>query len=196
MSALVATGSAQFIAISLMAAGAALPVIALSTVVVNLRFALYSASLREHVLALGVRWRIVIALLISDESFALSMRRYSTPGPSTCRHWYFVGSGLSMYVNWVAWTAVGVWVGQAVAGLEALNLDFAFVATITALVASMLTNRAAVGAAVVAMLVAVTARALPYQLGLMLAAVAGAGVGALFENASRDRASQATRETG
>ncbi len=48
MSALVFAGSAQFIALGLVATGTALPLIMLTTFVVNLRHLLYSISLVPH----------------------------------------------------------------------------------------------------------------------------------------------------
>lgn len=61
MSALVFAGSAQFIAISLLAGGAGIAVVLLTTLVVNLRHALYSASLQPHVRHLPKRWRMPLA---------------------------------------------------------------------------------------------------------------------------------------
>lgn len=57
MSALVFAGSAQFIAISLIASGTGLVVILLTTLIVNLRHMLYSASMLPYVRHLPQRWR-------------------------------------------------------------------------------------------------------------------------------------------
>ena len=56
MSAIVFAGSSQFIAAGLVAGGAPLLVIVLTTLVVNLRHALYSASLAPHMKHLPQRW--------------------------------------------------------------------------------------------------------------------------------------------
>lgn len=61
MSLLVFAGSAQFIAVSLIGAGAGLAVVLLTTLVVNLRHALYSASLQPFVRHLPGRWRLALA---------------------------------------------------------------------------------------------------------------------------------------
>ena len=61
MSALVFAGSAQFIAVSLVASGAGLVVLLLTTFIVNLRHMLYSASLMSHVRHLPQRWKIPLA---------------------------------------------------------------------------------------------------------------------------------------
>jgi predicted branched-subunit amino acid permease len=89
----------------------------------------------------------------------------------------------------VAWTGVGVWLGRSIQGLETLGLEFAMAATFTGIVAPMLKQRPALAAAVAAGVVALAAHALPYKLGLMLAAVAGVAVGAWVEQAmGRDAA--------
>jgi len=182
MSLLVFAGASQFIAVSLIASGAGLPVIAFTTFVVNVRHALYSATLREHVAHLGARWRVPLAFGLTDETFAIVQRHYAEPGPATHRHWYYLGSCVAMYVNWAAWTAVGVWIGRSVAGLEELGLEFAMAATFTAIVAPLLKKRPAVAAAIAAGVVALLAHPLPYKLGLMLAALAGVAVGAWVEH--------------
>ena len=190
MSLLVFAGSAQFIALSLLAGGAGLLVVAFTTFVVNVRHALYSATLRGHVAHLGARWRIPLAFWLTDETFAVVQRHYAEPGPAEHRHWYYLGSCVAMYVNWALWTAVGLWLGGSIEGLETLGLEFAMAATFTGIVAPLLKERPAVAAAVAAGVVALAAHTLPYKLGLMLAAVAGVAVGAWVETAMTRRAAQ------
>jgi 4-azaleucine resistance transporter AzlC len=182
MSLLVFAGSAQFIALTLITGGAGLAVIAFTTFVVNVRHALYSATLRQHVAHLGQRWRVPLAFGLTDETFAVVQRHYATPGPVAHRHWYYLGSCVAMYVNWSAWTGVGLWIGGSVRGLETLGLEFAMAATFTAIVAPLLKRRPAVAAALAAAVVALAAHALPYKLGLMLAAAAGVAAGAWVES--------------
>ena len=182
MSMLVFAGSSQFIAITLLAGGAGLGVVAFTTFVVNVRHALYSATLRAHVAHLGRRWRIPLAFALTDETFAVVQRHYAEPGSDAYRHWYYLGSCVAMYVNWVAWTAVGLWIGRAIPGLEKLGLEFAMAATFIGIVAPLLRKRPALAAAIAAAGVALAAHGLPYKLGLMLAAVAGVAVGASVEH--------------
>jgi 4-azaleucine resistance transporter AzlC len=188
MSLFVFAGSAQFIALSLLAGGAGLAVVAFTTFVVNVRHALYSATLREHVAHLGARWRIPLAFALTDETFAVVQRHYAAPGSVEHKHWYYLGSCVAMYVNWVAWTAIGLWIGRSIDGLESLGLEFAMAATFTGIVAPLLRRRPAVAAAVAAGVVALVAHPLPYKLGLMLAAVAGVAAGAWVEHATKVRA--------
>lgn len=185
MSLLVFAGSAQFIAITLLGGGAGVAVVLLTTLVVNLRHALYSATLQPFVRHLPRRWRLPLAFWLTDEAFAVVQHRYAEEDDSPLKHWYFLGAALAMYLSWVSYTLVGVVFGQAVPNLAAWGLDFAMLATFIGIVVPMLRNRPQVAAAVVAGAVAVACQGLPYKLGLMAAALAGIVVGVVLER--RDR---------
>ena len=181
LSALVFGGSSQFVAVSLIGSGTAVPVIWLTTFVVNLRHALYSATLLPHARALSARWRWALAFWLTDETFAVVENRLRQHADVQDGARYWLGSSLAMYFNWQVWTVVGVLLGQSVPGLASLGLDFAMVATFAAIVAPQLRHRPTLFAALVAGVVALLARDLPYKLGLMLAASAGVVAGVVME---------------
>ncbi|MDP2244081.1 AzlC family ABC transporter permease [Pseudomonas sp.] len=181
MSLLVFAGSAQFIAISLLGAGTGLAVLLLTTLVVNLRHALYSASLQPFVRHLPTRWRMPLAFWLTDEAYAVVLNRYTEPDSSPHKHWYFLGAALAMYLNWQLCTLIGVLFGQRVPNLAAWGLDFAMLATFIGIVVPMLRSRPQVAAALVAGAVALACHALPYKLGLLAAAFSGIVVGVLLE---------------
>lgn len=189
MSVFVFAGSAQFIALTLLAGGAGLIVIVITTFVVNLRHALYSATLLPYVAPLPQRWRLPLAFWLTDETFAVVQRRYAEADASPNKHWYYLGSCLVMYANWFFWTLCGVLLGRSVEGLDQLGLEFAMAATFTGIVVPLLKQRPTVCAAVTAAVVALAAHRLPYKLGLMLAALAGVLVGVWLD------ARQATTST-
>ena len=196
LSVVVFAGSSQFIAVSLLSGGVALPVLWLTTFVVNLRHALYSATLLPYARHLPARWRWPLAFFLTDETFAVveNQLRHHTGERDGARYW--MGSSLAMYLNWLLWTVVGVAVGQSVPGLATLGLDFAMVATFAAIVAPQLRSRPVLVTALVAGLVAMLARELPYKLGLMLAAAAGVAAGVMAETrANNHHASSGTSGT-
>lgn len=176
MSLLVFAGSSQFIAVGLFAVATPLPVLWLTTLVVNLRHALYSASLLPYARDWPLRWRLPLAFWLTDETFAVVANRLRT-GAVAGGAAYWFGSSLAMYGNWLLWTLFGILLGQGVPGVADWGLDFAMLATFTAIVAPQLKTRPALAAAVVAGGVAFWLRALPYQGGLMLAACAGIATG-------------------
>lgn len=97
MSAFVFAGSSQFIAIGLVAAGTAIPLIILTTFVVNLRHLLYAASLLPHVNALPTRWKLPIGFFLTDECFVVAIARYNQSDASPYKQWYYLGAALCMY---------------------------------------------------------------------------------------------------
>lgn len=194
MSALVFAGSAQFIAITLLGGGAGAAVVLLTTFVVNLRHALYSASLQPFVRHLPGRWRLALAFWLTDEAYAVVQHRYARDDASPYKHWYFLGAALSMYLNWLLSTLAGIGFGQVIPDLAAWGLDFAMIATFIGIAVPMLRNRPQVAAALAAGVAALVGRDLPYQLGLVMAALAGIVVGVWLERrADRPASGSASR---
>jgi 4-azaleucine resistance transporter AzlC len=185
MSAFVFAGSAQFIAASLLAAGTAWPVIVLTTFVVNLRHALYSATLAPHVKHLPARWQIPLAFWLTDETFAVVMQRYSQGNTSPYKHWYYLGSAIFMYTNWQICTLLGVTLGRLIPDATSWGLDVAMIVTFIGMVIPYLKTRPMVVTVLVSGIVALLAQPLPHKLGLILAALAGIAAGVIVESASR-----------
>ena len=178
LSAIVFAGSAQFISISLIGGGAALPVIWLTTFVVNLRHALYSATVQPVTKTWPLPWRIVGAFWLTDECFAVFEQRMQAGGEKNSLP-YYLGAAIPFYANWIVWTAIGAYLGNRIPGVATLGLDFAMIATFTAMIAPQLKALTPVAVAATAGSVAWAAQGLPYKLGLMLAALAGVAVGVL-----------------
>jgi predicted branched-subunit amino acid permease len=85
---------------------------------------------------------------------------------------------------WVAWqtgTAAGVLLGPLIPA--AWQLEFSMPLVFLALLVPLVRDRAALVAAIAAGLVAVAGRGLPWNLGLILAAVVGVGSGLFAERA-------------
>jgi 4-azaleucine resistance transporter AzlC len=184
MSLFVFAGSSQFVAATLIAGGAAWPVIWLTTFVVNLRHALYSATLLPYARNWPLAQRVPLAFWLTDETFAVVEHRLRTNGAEGGAAYQF-GSSLAMYSNWALWTLVGVALGRSIPGLAEWGLDFAMVGTFTAIVVPQLTKRPMLLAAVSASAVALACRGWPYKLDLMLAAAVGVVTGLLAEGRQR-----------
>jgi 4-azaleucine resistance transporter AzlC len=177
MSLLVFSGSAQFIAILLLGTDAALGIIWLATLILNLRHLLYAATLVDHVRHLSQAWRFGLSAWLTDETFAVMERRYRLEGGGPQAHWYYLGSCLGMYVNWVVWTYAGIILGNAFPGIRNWGLEFAMVVTFIGIVMPALRSGPFWISAIVAGAVATAANGLPYKLGLMLGGLAGIAAG-------------------
>lgn len=188
MSALVFAGSAQFIAITLITGGVGAAVVLLTTFVVNLRHALYSAALQPFVRHLSSRWRVPLAFWLTDEAFAVIQHRYASDDDSPHKHWFFLGAALTMYLSWQLATLAGIAFGQAVPNVASWGLDFAMIATFVGIAVPMMRTRPQVASALVAAVVALLTWELPYKLGLIAAALAGIVVGVWLEQRAERRA--------
>jgi len=181
MSSIVFAGSAQFVATQLFGAGTPWLVILLTTLVVNLRHMLYSASVAPYTRPLRPLWKWLLAYLLTDEAYAVTIVHYHQDLDPAHKHWYFLGAGLTLWASWQASTAVGVFLRTRVEVPPNWGLDFTLAVTFIALVVPALRDRASVAAALSAGVVAVLAAGLPYRLGLMLAALTGIAVGMALE---------------
>ncbi|MCP4168553.1 MAG: AzlC family ABC transporter permease [Chloroflexi bacterium] len=180
MSPVVFAGSAQFIGAQLIGLGAPAIVIVVTTFVVNLRHALYGFSLAPHLKHLSRGWRWLLAYLLTDEAFAMTIIHYRDHSLYLAnKHWFFLGSGLTLWIVWQISTVVGVYLGAQVPAVW--SLDFTLALTFIGLVIPTLQDRPSVAAALVAGAVAVATFHFPYKIGLMLASLAGIVAGVWLE---------------
>ncbi len=178
-------GSAQFIGATLLAQGATIPVIVLTTFIVNVRHALYGASLAPHTKHLSQRWLLPLGFWLTDETYATVVGQWTEDQPRA--EWYHLGSSVLMYVNWNFWTLMGALFGSQFDGAAAWGLDFALVVTFIGIVVPLVVNRPMLVCAVVAGGVGVLTYSLPHQLYLMLGAALGIAAGYLTEEITRRR---------
>jgi 4-azaleucine resistance transporter AzlC len=194
MSFIVFAGSAQFMAIPLLGAGAGTAVLWLTTFIVNVRHMLYSASIAPVTQHLPARWRWLLAYLLTDEAYVVTILRYNDSSvPNTHKHYFLLGAGMTLWTTWQLSTAVGIFLGAQVP--SSWGLDFTLALTFMAMVIPLLKDRPSAAAALSAGLVAVLANGLPYKMGLMLAALVGITVGLLLEKPTAPYTLQATETT-
>jgi len=186
MSVFVFAGSSQFIALGLVAAGTAWPLIVLTTAVVNFRHLLYTATLLPFLKPLPARWQAVLTFGLTDETFAVAVSRWLRNEPSGNHHWYQFGSMVFMYANWNLCTVIGLSAGRLLKGIEGWGLDFAMVAAFIAMALPYVKNRATGWAVTVAGASALVFHGLPHKLGLMTASLAGIAAGMIADRYCRE----------
>ena len=181
MSSIVFAGSAQFLAAQLIGVGTPIPILWLTTFIVNLRHMLYSTSLGPDVQHLSRGWRWLLAYLLTDEAYAATAIHYGDMEiPLTHKHYFWLGAGFTLWGVWQASTAVGILLGTQVP--PNWGLDFTLALTFIGIIVPTLTDRPNAMAALSAGLVAVLTFGWPYKLGLMAATITGIGIGIWLEN--------------
>ena len=179
MSFIVFAGSAQFVVIQLLNASVPAGIILLTACIINLRHALYSASVAPHLKQRGLPWRLLLPYLLTDEAYAVAITHYQEPDQQAPRHWYFLGAGLILWMTWQIGTAAGLMLGTHIPA--SWSLDFTLPLTFIALVIPTLKKRADAIAAGSAGLIAVLAARLPFNSGLLAATFIGIALGLLVE---------------
>lgn len=182
MSAMVFAGSAQFIAVNLVAAGVSAAVIILTTFVVNLRHALYAATLAPHMKRLSQIWLLLLGFMLTDEGFVVVIARYTQPDTSPYKHWFHLGSSLFLYLNWILFTLIGILAGQQIRNPQSWGLDFALIVTFIGMLVPSVRSRPTLVAVLVAGSAAALTNGLPNKLGLSVAALLGVAAGVMADN--------------
>ncbi len=180
MSAIVWSGAGQYAALPLWPQGA--PIVAISVLLLSLRFALMATSIVPLVANAPGALRALVAFTITDETYALLMtRRGGAIDP-----WYLLGAWLPLYLPWLVGTALGVTLASSVptqwrGPLEAI-FPIVFL-TLTVLVCTSRTHTlvAILGAA----LSVVFALLLPPGWNVLLAGLVASSLGLLVPEKAR-----------
>lgn len=187
MSLIVFAGSAQFVAVGLFAIGTPALIIIATTFVVNLRHMLYSATLLPHLQHLPQRWRIPLAFLLTDETFAVTVHRVQKSDGSSYKHWYQLGSSIAMYLNWQLWCLLGLILGDRIPDLASWGLDVAMPIAFIGMTIPFVKNVPVVVCVSTAGTCGLLTAGLPYKLGIIVSALAGVFAALLTEAAVRKR---------
>lgn len=175
-SVIVFAGAAQLAMISLIEHEAATAVVVLTALLINLRFVLYSASLAPHLVPLPRGARVLGSYMLTDQAYAVSIVQ-TGQGQTQRVAWYYLGATVLTWATWQLSTLAGALGGARLP--EGLELGFAVPLTFVALLVPSLGSRASVVAALVAAGIALVAAGLPYNLGLITAALVGVAAGVL-----------------
>lgn len=177
MSSVVFAGSSQFLIAQMVGTSAPMLIALGAVILVNLRHALYSASVAPALVHLPNRWKALLAYLLTDEAYAAAIPSLlATPRPPNA-HWVLFGSGIGLWSGWQLATLAGVLIGAQLP--SGLDLEFALPLTFIAIVVPMINSRARLIAAAVAGMAALVLAGLPFKTGLLLAAITGLIAGAM-----------------
>ena len=171
MSSIVFAGASQLMITQLIANGTPMLIIILTAFVVNLRHALYSASMAPHFKQLSPLWKLLLGYLLTDEAYGVGITRYFQPSDEPFKHWFVFGAGLTLWTGWQISSACGIFLGAQIS--PAWSLDFAIPLVFIALLVPMLKDRAGVMAAAAGGVISVLACGLPYKLSILVAALSG-----------------------
>ncbi|WP_278923267.1 AzlC family ABC transporter permease [Pseudophaeobacter profundi] len=174
-------GSAQFTALQLLQENTPIMIVLISALAVNLRVAMYSASLTPYLGDAPLWQRACAAYLVVDQSYALSVVKFETEPEMTVpqRMAYFFGTNGLVAPGWMIATLTGALVGAQIPA--SWGLDFVLPLAFLAMIGPMLRTPAHLVACFTAIVVSLPATLMPYNLGLIVAGLAGMMAGAQAE---------------
>ncbi len=178
MSIFVFAGSSQFIAVSMLSAGASAPAIIATTFVVNLRHVLMSSALAVYLRAAHRGLLAVYAYGVTDESFAVNLPRFRA------RNWRLPqalvvnqAANLTWFVSTVAGGIGGRFIPE-----RALGIDYALIAMFICLLIYQLRKKIHLLTAGIAGLTAVgLALMMPGNSYIVIASIAAATAGVVIQ---------------
>ncbi|MFX0540840.1 AzlC family ABC transporter permease [Roseovarius sp. S4756] len=178
---LVVAGAAQFTAVQLLTEHAPTIIVVVTALAVNLRMAMYSASLTPHLGEAPLGMRAMVAYCMVDQAYACSILAYEKhPGWSMRQKIaFYFGAVTPLMPLWLLFTVIGALVGGRIP--PEFALDFAVPITFLAMIAPMLRTLAHVAAALTSIAVALLLAFMPYSMGLLVAGVVGMMAGAQVE---------------
>lgn len=138
MSLIVFAGASQFIAVGLLSGGATAFEVVATTLFVNLRHVLMSASLSPHYRETPRKYLPFISWGVTDETFAISIGRYNA-GEADYR--YGLALHYTAYTSWVSGTVAGALAGALVPPALQSSLEFSLYAMFAGLVVLQITDR-------------------------------------------------------
>lgn len=178
MSAFVFAGSAQFVVVGLMAVGSPLPVIILTTFIINLRHALYSIALVPYFKNESLLTRALIAFGLTDESFAILASRFGTEQKNL--KYYYLGSMTLFYSCWVLASFAGALLGSQFPELKDMGLEIAMIVTFIGMVVPQMNTKPVVIGVITSSLLSICLASLPYNLGLVFSSLLGVATAYLY----------------
>ena len=175
-SAIVGAGAGQTGAIEVFAAGGTLAVAVATALVINARFALYSAAVAPMFARFPRRWRWLLGYLLSDQVAALHDRAERWPDPRDQRR-YVLGLTVPMRASWLAGTAAGVALGPIIPASWQIGVIVPLM--FIALAVPSIRGAATLTAALVGAATVVALKDMPGGTNLLAAALIGATAGIL-----------------
>ena len=177
----VIAGASQFTALQLMTDNTPTLIVLATALAVNLRMAMYSASLTPALGGASVWQRGFIAYFLVDATYACAVTRFESEPDWALpqRTAYFFGTVLAVCPAWYLLTLAGALIGSAIPGW--LALDFAVPICFLAMIGPMLRTVAHLAAALTSVTLALVLAFIPYSMGLLIAAVVAMMVGAYVE---------------
>ena len=176
-------GAAQLATYDLLSRNAPFAVVLATALIINLRFAIYSAGIAPEFREEKRLHRLLYAYLLTDQSFALTNARRINDPNAPHQVAYYLGGAILLWGNWIAWTCIGAAAGATIP--PSWSLDFAVPLCFVAILIPAIKDRAQVFAGVITGVASLLLLKAPHSTGGIISVLIGIGAGALFDRWSK-----------
>ena len=179
MSVIVFAGAAQFAAVGYVAGGLPWLGVVLLTGLLNARHLLYSAALAPWFQDVPRSRRAMMAHVLTDEAFALTIAHFRRLG-RTDERGYWIGAIVATFIPWNLATLAGAVIGGSIPDPNRFGVDVIFPCAMIGLAVGLVTGRRELVAAIVGAAVAVAVSlAVSPAIGIVAGGLVGPAVGLL-----------------
>ncbi len=148
-SSVVFAGAAQLAMFDQLEAGAAVPVVVATALMINLRMLMYGASLAPLLAGSSTRERVASSYLLTDQAYAITLARFG-PDPSESsradRVRFYLSGGFFLWATWQVSTVIGAIGGGLVP--DEVPLEFTIPLVFLGLLVPAVHDRPSVAAAI------------------------------------------------
>lgn len=171
-------GASQLAVLQLVRDNAHMIVIIYTALIINVRMMLYSLSISPYLQEINNKWKAVLAYSMTDQSYAISTVHFLN-NPDEDKKGFFFGASISLWVIWQINTVIGYLMGSVIP--QELGLEFGIPLTFIAVLLKGIAGWPGIITILTSGTIAVLASKLPMNIGLILAAIVGIGVGTISE---------------
>lgn len=171
-------GASQLAALELMREGSAIVVIVVTALMINARFAIFSASLAPHFRELPSKWRWGLGAVLSTPAAVLALAQFADD-ESVRRRSYYLGAAVPLWGVWQVGVVLGLFLGAQIP--EWMDLGFVVTLVFLGLLFPTLRDRPTALAAAVGGGIAVVGAGLPLDLGFVLGTASGIVAGQVLD---------------
>ena len=130
------SGASQIVFFQLLSSGASSIVAITSSSVISTRHLLYGAVVNQYLSNLSIYWKMGLSYILTDQAFAVSNEYFKKNNNEKFKHYYLLGSGITLWIVWQLTTIIGILLGSIVP--DELGLTFTIPLTFLALLINYL----------------------------------------------------------
>ena len=184
-SASVVAGASQISIVESIRADAPAVIAVLTALIINARFALYSAALGPVFAAFPLRWKLGLAHLMTDQAAVVALQNVDRYPDPVRRRWFVLGGALPFVLVWLVGTVIGIITGPIIP--PSWNIGFIVPLMFIAVMVPVLRKPEELVGLGVTGAVVLLSQGLPFGLNVLTGIVAGLIAGSVFAEAADAR---------